>query len=160
MVDTLRSYHQNKSRALNCARLSKKRTYELNAYDEFGRAQGSTYIIGETAQSYGITYEDITGMVASYTTPQNSFTYSYDAFDRLTTKLGSMHSVQYTYVAGSQRVASYTISQATSQQTVYEYTYDQLGLPRAFLFRKMNFRHMLVALQSVMQRPSATHHMM
>ena len=98
-----------------------------NAYDELGRAKGSTYIIGDTAQSYGITYEDITGLVSSYTTPQNSFTYSYDEFDRLTRKLGNVHSIQYTYVSGTQRVATYTISQATSVQTVYEYTYDQLG---------------------------------
>ena len=100
------------------------RLYPKNSY---GRASGSTYVIGNTEQSYGITYKDISGLLDTYTTPHNSFTYSYDNFDRLTRKLGDKHSIQYTYVNGSQRVNTYTISQATSQQTVYAYTYDNLG---------------------------------
>ncbi len=98
-----------------------------NAYDELGRAKGSTYVIGDTTQTYGITYEDITGLVKNYTTPQNSFNYSYDAFDRLAQKLGSRHAIAYTYVAGSQRVATYNISQADASSVTYSYTYDSLG---------------------------------
>ena len=98
-----------------------------NSYDSYGRASGSTYVIGNTEQSYGITYKEISGLLDTYTTPHNSFTYSYDNFDRLTRKLGDKHSIQYTYVNGSQRVNTYTISQATAQQTVYAYTYDNLG---------------------------------
>ena len=54
-----------------------------NAYDELGRATGSTYVIGDTTQTYGITYEDINGLVQNYTTLQNSYTYTYDATGRL-----------------------------------------------------------------------------
>ena len=98
-----------------------------NAYDELGRAKGSTYVIGNTVQTYGITYEEVTGLVASYTTPQNSFDYTYDVFDRLSSKLGDRHSIQYTYVAGSQRISTYTISQADASLTTYSYTYNALG---------------------------------
>ncbi|MBQ3011166.1 MAG: DNRLRE domain-containing protein, partial [Oscillospiraceae bacterium] len=98
-----------------------------NSYDAYGRASGSTYIIGDTTQNYGITYKDISGLLDTYTAPQNSFTYSYDKFDRLTRKLGNVHSIQYTYIAGTQRVNTYTISQATAQQTEYKYLYDALG---------------------------------
>ncbi|MBE6579294.1 MAG: DNRLRE domain-containing protein [Ruminococcaceae bacterium] len=98
-----------------------------NAYDELGRAKGSTYVIGDTTQTYGITYEDITGLVKTYTTPQNSFTYTYDAFDRLSNKSGSRHAIAYTYVAGTQRVATYNVSQADATNITYSYTYDALG---------------------------------
>ena len=98
-----------------------------NAYDELGRAKGSTYVIGDTTQAYGITYEDITGLVKNYTTPGNSFTYTYDAFDRLTQKLETRHAIAYTYVAGSQRVATYNFSQADATNITYSYTYDALG---------------------------------
>ena len=98
-----------------------------NAYDELGRAKGSTYVIGDATQTYGITYENITGLVKNYTTPGNSFTYTYDAFDRLTQKLGTRHAIAYTYVAGSQRVATYNFSQADATNITYSYTYDALG---------------------------------
>ena len=98
-----------------------------NAYDELGRAKGSTYVIGDTTQTYGITYEAITGLVQNYTTPGNSFTYTYDEFDRLERKLATAHAIDYTYVAGSQRVASYTIARMNNASTTYSYTYDALG---------------------------------
>ena len=98
-----------------------------NAYDELGRAKGSTYVIGDATQTYGITYENITGLVKNYTTPGNSFTYTYDAFDRLTEKRGTRHAIAYTYVAGSQRVATYNFSQADATNITYSYTYDALG---------------------------------
>ena len=71
----------------------------------------------------------ITGLVTNYTTPGNSFsyTYTYDAFDRLAPKLGTRHSIQYTYVAGTQRVSTYSISQADSSYVTYSYIYDALG---------------------------------
>ena len=98
-----------------------------NAYDELGRAKGSTYVIGDATQTYGITYENITGLVKNYTTPGNSFTYTYDAFDRLSNKSGSRHAIAYTYVAGTQRVATYNFSQADATNITYSYTYDALG---------------------------------
>ena len=101
------------------ARLSQKKSY--------GRASGSTYVIGDTEQSYGITYKEISGLLDTYTTPHNSFTYSYDKFDRLRQKLGNRHAISYTYVNGSQRVATYTISQADASNVTYAYTYDNLG---------------------------------
>ena len=98
-----------------------------NAYDELGRTKGSTYVIGNTTQTYGITYEDVTGLVASYTTPQNHFRYFYDSFDRPTIKSGNEHAIHYTYVTNSQRVASYSITQTNAPTITYSYTYDALG---------------------------------
>ena len=98
-----------------------------NAYDSYGRASGSTYVIGNTTQNYNITYEDITGLLHTYTTPHNSFEYSYDSFDRLTTKAGNAYSITRTYTNRTQRVRLYTISQTDDSTVTYTYLYNALG---------------------------------
>ena len=98
-----------------------------NAYDEYGRASGSTYAMGGVTQDYDILYQDTSGLIDSYTAPHNTFSYLYDEFDRLEKKTGSNYSIQYTYKNGSTLVDTYNVAQRGGPQTTYAYTYDNLG---------------------------------
>jgi len=98
-----------------------------NSYDSYGRPTGSTYVIDGTSRTYSIAYKTNTNLVSQYTTPNNTISYTYDSFDRLTSKAGTPFSVAYTYTPNSTQVASVTITTARNSTLAYTYTYDALG---------------------------------
>ncbi len=99
-----------------------------NSYDEYGRAKGSTYVIDGTEYNYGISYKENTNLVSFYNLPGNSFGYSYDNFDRLTSKINPLYGYTYSYKNGTSLVSSLTIgTNCHGTSDVYSYTYDALG---------------------------------
>lgn len=48
-----------------------------NTYDEFGRSNGSTYVLPNKTQEYGITYKENSNLISSYTYPAGMNAYSY-----------------------------------------------------------------------------------
>ena len=81
-----------------------------NSYDEYGRAKGSTYVIDGTEYTYGISYKENTNLVSFYSLPGNSFGYSYDSFDRLTSKINPIYGYTYSYQNGTSLVSSLTVN--------------------------------------------------
>lgn len=99
-----------------------------NSYDEYGRANGSTYVIDGTEYTYGIYYKENTNLVSFYSLPGNSFGYSYDSFDRLTSKINPIYGYTYSYQNGTSLVSSLTVNtNCNGNSDVYSYTYDDLG---------------------------------
>ena len=102
-----------------------------NSYDEYGRAKGSKYVIDGVSRTYSISYKENTNLVSSYSTPGSNFTYTYDNFDRLTSKFNPLNAYGYSYKTGTSLVSSLTIATgiSTSNQvnTTFDYTYNSLG---------------------------------
>ena len=48
-----------------------------NTYDEFGRSNGSTYVLPNKTQEYGITYKENSNLISNYTYPAGMNAYSY-----------------------------------------------------------------------------------
>ncbi|MBE6683627.1 MAG: DNRLRE domain-containing protein [Ruminococcaceae bacterium] len=75
-----------------------------NTYDEFGRAKGSTYAIGDKTMEYSVTYKTDSNLIGSLRMPDaynntlmSAINYAYDNFDRLTTKEISLSSMSFLY---------------------------------------------------------------
>ncbi|MBQ9847906.1 MAG: RHS repeat protein, partial [Clostridia bacterium] len=98
-----------------------------NSYDTLGRSNGSSYVVNDRAFEYGITYKEDSNLVSSYTLPGATQTYTYDSFDRLSSKLAYRHYIAYTYVSGSSLVASRTLSLYDGSVLRFDYTYDAVG---------------------------------
>ncbi len=126
-----------------------------NSYDDLGRAKGSTYVVGDRELSYTINYKTNSNLVSSLSMPRaanggglmSAILYSYDEFERLTTKeisLSTMASYysDYAYYGyevtteeGIENRTTSLISSVTlrvsyggnTTSTVYSYTYDNLG---------------------------------
>ena len=102
-----------------------------NSYDEYGRAKGSKYVIDGVSRTYSISYKENTNLVSSYTTPGAGFTYTYDNFDRLTSKYNPLNAYGYSYKAGTSLVSSLSVTTGIATpnytDTTFDYTYNSLG---------------------------------
>ena len=102
-----------------------------NSYDEYGRAKGSKYVIDGVSRTYSIFYKENTNLVSSYSTPGAGFTYTYDNFDRLTSKYNPLYAYGYSYKAGTSLISSYSVTTGIATpnytDTTFDYTYNSLG---------------------------------
>ena len=102
-----------------------------NSYDEYGRAKGSKYVIDGVSRTYSISYKENTNLVSSYSTPGAGFTYTYDSFDRVTSKFNSLNAYSYSYKTGTSLVSSLSVTTGIATpnytNTAFDYTYNSLG---------------------------------
>ena len=115
-----------------------------NVYDSYGRADKSTYVVGEKALAYDLTYNTSSNLVKSILMPQthlmSAIGYSYDEFERLTKKNISFSTLYdlyeeydyYSYTSGGTQyttglVSSLTLKSGSAVTASYSYTYDANG---------------------------------
>lgn len=115
-----------------------------NLYDQYGRADKSTYVIGDKTLTYNVSYKADTNLVSSVFMPTSSIAsaliYTYDGLDRLTKKDISFATHNdlyeeysyYGYTSGGVQyttplVSSLTLKKDSTATATYSYTYDSLG---------------------------------
>ncbi len=123
-----------------------------NSYDDLGRATGSSYLVGDRAMTYDLTYKENSSLVSASSMPDcallSNVSYTYDKFDRLVKKEISMSSnrnlieeyeyytytktvnaVQQTFTTGlvSKVVLKSVYGSTVLSSDEYAYTYDNLG---------------------------------
>lgn len=107
-----------------------------NSYDDFGRAEGSSYVVNGETLNYSVGYGANSGLVSYITLPDTTksagITYSYDKFERLVSETlssrflpGLVHS--YSYYSTPNGNETSLISQENVGSTSYNYLYDGLG---------------------------------
>ena len=115
-----------------------------NLYDQYGRADRSTYVIGDKTLTYDVNYKADTNLVSSISMPTSSVAsaliYTYDGLDRLTKKDISFAThndlyeeyAYYGYNSGgvyhtTPLVSTLTLKKDSTATATYSYTYDSLG---------------------------------
>ena len=115
-----------------------------NLYDQYGRADKSTYVIGDKTLTYDVNYKADTNLVSSISMPTSSvasaLVYTYDGLDRLTKKDISFATHNdlyeeysyYGYTSGgvyhtTPLVSTLTLKKDSTTTATYSYTYDSLG---------------------------------
>lgn len=107
-----------------------------NSYDDFGRTDGSTYVVNGVTLDYSASYGSNSGLISYFSIPDTTgtagITYSYDSFERLTSETissevlsGLIHG--YAYYSTDDGKETSLISQETVGATTYSYQYDALG---------------------------------
>jgi RHS repeat-associated protein len=114
--------------------------FSKNTYDSMNRVSGISYTIGTTTKTYTFNYEFDTSNVVSVDFPDgNSVYYTYDSFERLTSKRIKapnqtedqfISKEEYTYATASDDypinlIASIKYNESTSD--MQSYTYDDMG---------------------------------
>ncbi len=115
-----------------------------NLYDSYGRADKSTYVVGNRTLTYDVAYKTNSNLIDHIMMPNagvmSEILYSYDYLERLTQKnisFSSYHDIyeeyEYeTYTDGvktytSSLVSTLTLKQDSATTAQYSYTYDSLG---------------------------------
>ena len=115
-----------------------------NLYDQYGRADKSTYVIGDKTLTYDVSYKADTNLVSSVLMPTTTFgsaiNYTYDGLERLTKKnisFSTLHDIyeEYSYYGHTSGgvqyttplVSTLTLKKDSTTTATYSYTYDSLG---------------------------------